>query len=247
MTGPAATAFVAGATGYTGRAVVAACRQRGWETVAHVRPGSSGLTRWQPVFEGAGAQVDTTPWELPAMCDTLAAWQPTLVFSLLGTTRRRARGEGLEAADAYRRVDLGLTALLAEAAVASGGQPRFVYLSSLGAGSPGGNDYLRARADAETVLRASGLPWTIARPSFVTGPDREESRPAERLAAAVTDRALALAGLLGARRLRDRYRSIDAAALAAALVTAAADPRCAGEVLEAAALQALALRARARS
>ena len=233
------TAFVAGASGYTGRAVVATCRGRGWPAVAHVRPGSAALARWRPVFEGAGAEVDTTEWEPGAMAATLSRLRPTVVFALLGTTRSRARGEGLAAADAYRRIDFGLTALLIDAILASGLSPRFVYLSSLGAGAPGHNDYLRARTDAEAKLRASGLPWTIARPSFVTGPDRGEPRPLERVGAAVADGMLGLAALLGAGRLRERYRSTDAATLAAALVAAAADPGCEGTVLESAALRAL--------
>jgi nucleoside-diphosphate-sugar epimerase len=233
------TTFVAGATGYTGQEVVAACRRRGWRTVAHVRPGSPGLERRRAAWEAAGVEVDATPWDPAAMTATLARVAPTVVFALLGTTRRRAESEGMAAVAAYRQIDFGLTALLVEAAAALRNAPRFVYLSSLGAGAAGGNAYLRARADAEAKLRESALPWTIARPSLITGPDRGESRPLERAAAAAADGALALAGLFGARRLRDSYRSIDAPALAAALVTAAADPRFAGRVLEAADLQAL--------
>ena len=232
-------AFVAGATGYTGREVVLACRRLGWRTVAHIRPGSAALARWQPRFAAAGAEVDTTPWELDAMTGTLARVRPSVVFALLGTTRQRARGEGLEARDAYRRVDYGLTALLVDAALASGSRPRFVYLSSVGAGSAGGNAYLQARADVEAKLRGSGLPWTIVRPSFITGPDREESRPLERVTARLADSALAVAATLGARSLRDRYRSTDAATLAAALAAAASDPACENVVLESAEARSL--------
>jgi hypothetical protein len=58
---------------------------------------------------------------------------------------------------------------------------------------------------------------------LVTGPDRRESRPLERLAAGTADAFLGLVGALGARKLRDRYRSIDAEGLARALVTLALD------------------------
>ena len=239
MAGAAHIAFVAGATGYTGRAVVAACCRRAWRTIAHARPDSPALGRWRAVFEGSGAEVDTTSWELPAMTAAFASLQPTLVFALVGTTRQRARGEGVGADAAYRRVDYGLTSLLIDAAMVSGVRPRFVYLSSLGAGSPGRNAYLRARADVEAKLRASDLPWTIARPSFITGPDREEARPLERTMAGIGNAALRLAGALGGRPLRERFRSIDAPALAAALTAAADDPLLAGAVLESAELQAL--------
>ena len=53
---------VAGATGLTGREVVAQLRQRGVPTVAHVRPDSPRLDEWRARFEALGATVDTTPW-----------------------------------------------------------------------------------------------------------------------------------------------------------------------------------------
>jgi hypothetical protein len=49
--------------------------------------------------------------------------------------------------------------------------------------------------------------------------------------AAVVDALLAVPGALGARALRDRWRSTSAGALAAALVRVAGDPRAAGRVL----------------
>ena len=235
-------AFVAGATGYTGRAVVEELRRRGVATVAHVRPGSSSLDEVQPRFEATGADIDLTPWEPDPMEATLRRVGPGVVFSLLGTTRKQARSEGLEAEEGYRRVDYGLTSLLIDAAVASGCRPRFVYLSAIGADpeSPdAGNAYVRARSRAEAKLGDSGLSYTVVRPSFVTGSDRRESRPLERIGAVTADALLAAAALLGGRGVRDRYASMDAATLARALVTAALDPACAGRTLDAAELRAV--------
>ena len=211
-------AFVAGATGYTGRAVVEALRARGVETAAHVRPGSSRLDEWRERFVGLGAAVDSSAWELEAMRETLARWQPTLVFSLLGTTARRARGEGMKPEEAYEKVDYGLSKLLLDACLGLVPLPRFVYLSSLGADGGLRNPYLEARAKLEADIRRSGLPYVIARPSFITGPDRDEDRPLEQLGARVGDALLGVAGALGARRLRDRYASTDSSGLAQALV-----------------------------
>ena len=59
----------------------------------------------------------------------------------------------------------------------------------------------------------------------------------ERVGAVVADASLGLLGALGARRLRDRLGSIDAAALAAGLWRAAQDPTCAGRVLDSADLR----------
>lgn len=224
------TAFVAGATGFTGRAVVAALRARGIETVAHVRPDSSGLDRWRATFEGLGARVDTTPWEAEAMAETLRSVRPAVVFSLLGTTRARAKSEGRAAEAAYEAVDYGLSVLLLRAAESCDPRPRFVYLSAIGADG-GRGAYMDARKRVEAALCESDVPWIIARPSFIIG-DRDETRPGERLGAGITDGAVALAGLLGARRLRARYRSTSNRDLAERLVALALEPGTAGRIYE---------------
>jgi nucleoside-diphosphate-sugar epimerase len=228
-------AFVAGATGYTGLEVVRALRERGVRTVAHLRPDSRALAEWKDRFEALGAEVDTTAWKERDMAATLAALLPTLVFALLGTTRARGRREG--AGSSYDTVDYGLTALLLRAADTLEQKPRFVYLSAAAVreGSPG--SYLHARWKVERDLEASALSYVVARPSFITGPDRQENRPGERIGAALADGALALAGLFGAQRLRDRYRSTTAAALADALVRLALDPPSDRAIVESEALR----------
>ncbi len=229
-------AFVIGATGYTGRAVVSALRQRGVETFAHVRPDSSRLDAYRDVFAGAGATVDTTPWEAPAFHARMQEVAPTLVFGLLGITASSAKREAAQTGQpraTYRSVDYALTVLAAEASAQLTPRPRFVYLSSLGADSPRGNAYLQARADTEAALRTLELPFTIVRPSFITGDDRDEDRPGERIGAAVADAGLGLLAALGAKRLRDRYRSRTNDELAASLVRVALDPSMANRVVEA--------------
>jgi uncharacterized protein YbjT (DUF2867 family) len=155
---------------------------------------------------------------------TLAEKKPDVVFALLGTTRKR----GAEAAKAgrnetYETIDYGLTALLIEAAKDAPSHPRVVYLSSAGVTATTSNAYLAVRHRAEELLRASGLSYAIARPSFITGPDRDESRPGERIGSVVADGALSVLGVFGATKLRDRYRSTTNVALANALVRLALD------------------------
>jgi uncharacterized protein YbjT (DUF2867 family) len=223
-------AFVAGATGYTGREVVRELVARGVRAVAHVRPDSSRVDEWRARFEAAGAAVDTTPWADASMTNTLSALQPTHVFSLLGTTRARRRASASRGkAESYESIDYGLTALLIRAAVASGSKPRFVYLSSIGVREHSTNPYLVARWRAESLLRASGLPYTIARPSFITGPGRDESRPLERAGAGVANVIAGLARVVGARRFAGSVQSLTGAELATGLVRYAFDP--AGENL----------------
>jgi nucleoside-diphosphate-sugar epimerase len=233
-------AFVAGATGYVGREVVRLLGLRarpGTRPVAHVRPDSPRLAEWRATFARLNAVADATPWDEEAMAAALAHLRPPAVFALLGTTRRRGRTTG----DSYASVDYGLTALLLRAARRAadrtGAPPRFVYLSSLGAGGRAGGAYLAARGRLEAELASSGLPWVVARPSLITGPDRAESRPAERAAAFAVDALAAPLRLLGAGRLADRYRSTTGAELAAALVRAASDPAAAGRVFEGDALR----------
>jgi nucleoside-diphosphate-sugar epimerase len=221
------TAFVAGATGYVGREVVRACREAGLRTVAHVRPDSRRLAAWSDRFTRLGAEVDTTPWAAEQMGATLRALKPTVVFALLGTTRARGRAASAEAKETYESVDYGLTSILLEAAASCGSDPRFVYLSTLLAGPRARGAYLEVRWRLEEQLRAGEMPYTIARPALVTGPDRDEIRRGEQLGAWFGDAALGLVGFVGARRLRDRFRSTTGAALAEALVRLALDPAAA--------------------
>lgn len=218
-------AFVAGATGYTGRAVVHELIANGVETVAHIRPDSPKLEEYRARFTAKGVQIDTTPWQLDVMTDRLAELRPTQVFLLLGTTKKRAR----EAKRAGRRadyaaVDVGLSILLIDAALRANIAPRVIYLSSLGVSPRARGAYLRARYEVERHLEQTPLSYLIARPSFISGPDRDESRPLERVAAVATDGMLSMAALLGARGLKHQYASMTSAELARALVKLGVGP-----------------------
>lgn len=231
-------AFVAGATGYTGRELVRVLRERGHEVSAHVRPDSPALARWQAEFGALGADVDTTAWEPAALAATLVCSQPTHVFALLGTTRHRMRAEGTER-NSYEAVDYGLTALLLGATRTAAPHARFIYLSAMGA-SEQGNAYMKVRGRLERDLRASGLSWIAARPAFVTGPDREERRVLERLASRAIDGVLRTLAMVGVRAPARRYASLSGSALARALASLAADAP--DGVQDAAALRAAAER-----
>lgn len=222
-------AFVAGATGYTGRAVVASLIANGAEAVAHVRPDSSALAQWRERFGSLGAEVDTTPWRESDMLATIVRLRPTHVFALLGTTRKRARhakASGAKSPEGYEAVDYGLTAMLLRAAVDSGVMPHFTYLSAIGASVKSRNEYVRVRGRVQAELVVSGLPYLIAQPSFITGDDRDEPRPLERYAAKVADAVLGAVARVGGGRIRDRYGSMTGTELADSLVRLAlAAPR----------------------
>ncbi len=225
-------AFVAGATGYVGRELVAALTERGARTFAHVRPQSPRLETWRERFAELRAEVDVTPWELEPLRAALTAKRPTHVFCTIGTTRKSARVEGIGDA-IYDKVDFGLTRLLLEACTTLEHPPRFVYVSSQGTSAKAPGAYLRARWRAEEAVRASGLPYTIARPPIVTGPGRDEPRPLERFGAAVMGVIAGIGGALGAHRFASRYRATDAAELSYGLVHAGFNYTTINRVLEA--------------
>ncbi|HEY3286317.1 MAG TPA: NAD(P)H-binding protein [Gemmatimonadaceae bacterium] len=218
------TAFIAGATGYTGRHVTERLAREGVRTVAHVRPDSPALGAWTSRFAAAGAAVDATPWT-DDLARTMARLRPDLVFALLGTTRARAardeRATGVAAG--YEAVDYGLSALLLRAVLAAGIRPRFAYLSSIGARESSRNPYLAVRGRFERELQESGLPYLIVRPSFISGSDRDERRVAERVASVAADALLRAVAGLGAHQLHDRWATLSGDALAAGMVRLALD------------------------
>jgi uncharacterized protein YbjT (DUF2867 family) len=86
----------------------------------------------------------------------------TTVLQLIGTMRKR-----FATGDTYETSDIGTTRQLVEAAKRAG-VDHFVLLSSVGAGRPMGA-YLKAKAEAERLVRESGIPWTVLRPPAFEG------------------------------------------------------------------------------
>jgi len=157
------------------------------------------------------------------MAQTLQTLAPTVVFAVLGTTRKRAAREQMAAREAYERIDFGLTAMLLTASERCGSSPRFVYVSAAGLSPTTSNPYMQVRVRVEALLAEGSLPFLVGRPSFIVG-DRDEARPAERWGARIADGALGVAGVLGAKRAAARYRSTTNETLGEALVTLALDP-----------------------
>ncbi len=209
------TAFVVGATGFVGREVVRQLCVRGGKPIAHVRPDSSQLATWRTRFEQLGAAVDASPWNAGALATSLRELRARELYILIGTTRAKAKSDQVSG-DIYQQIDRGLTEIAVDAAKQVGGI-RLVYLSSVGADAKASSAYLKARGQAEEAVRASGLPWAIARPSLIVG-DRDESRVGEAVAAGIGDTVLAVAGLFGGNKLRAKYRSTSPDVLASALI-----------------------------
>lgn len=222
------TALVFGATGYTGNAVVKHWAAVG-DVVAHVRPNSKHLATHLDAFSRCGARVEQVPWQDDAIADLVARTAPSAVFSLLGTTRARAKTEleTSDRADPYAAVDERLTLMVLHAVAKHAPTALFVYLSALGVSERSQNRYLLARHHVEQELAASGLRYIVARPALVTGSDRAEFRMGERVIAVATDGildALAFTGVRGLANLRNKFASLTGDELARALVSLAQNP-----------------------
>jgi len=216
--------LVVGATGYVGRDVVSAAMAAGHAVIAHVRPASASGDRASAEFAARGVRVIRTPWTGEAWRHALEVEAPERIFLLLGTFAGRARTARSGGGDASQAtVDLGLTILVLHAAQVGAPEAGVVYLSALGA-SPTGNEYLKVRATVEAALARGSNPFTLVRPSFITGPDRVESRPGERVGAILADAAGSMLRLVGRRGLAARLGSITGGDLAAILVGLAAAP-----------------------
>ena len=210
------TTFVLGATGFVGREVVRQLCVRGAKVYAHVRPDSKKLAEWKQTFGELGAELDATPWDAAALAARWRDVKPAQIYVCIGTTRSKAKSDAVQG-NIYEAVDYGLTKLAVDAARGSETTPRIVYLSSVGADPNARSEYLKWRGKAEEAVKSSGLPYAIARPSIITG-DRDETRIGEKTAGIVGDGLLAVVGVLGGKKLRDRYRSTTPDVLASALI-----------------------------
>ncbi len=222
-------AFVAGATGYTGQALVASLLSRDFRVLAHIRPDSSRREYWEGYFQDLGAIPVDFAWDREALVEGFRREKPNYIYALVGTTRARAKeiarkgGEGSQ--ESYLKIDYGLTALLIDAAKERPSLSRFVYLSAMGASAGARGAYMEARWLAEEALRNSGLPYTIARPAFISGSDRDEARTLERFGALTTDFILGMGAKMGLGSWSEGYRSITATSLADSLAELGLDER----------------------
>ena len=159
--------FVAGSTGAVGRTLLPLADARGVALVPHVRPkrAASGPVDPRAAVLDLGDQV--------ALVEALS--RCTTVLQLIGTMRKR-----FATGDTYETSDVGTTAHLVTAARRAG-VDHFVLLSSIGAGRPRGA-YLQAKARAEALVRESGLPFSIFRPSMFVGAGHKGIPGAEGLA-----------------------------------------------------------------
>ncbi len=146
-----------GGTGFVGRRLAAQLVDRGHDVTALARsPDATALT--DGVRTVAGDVTD--PDSLAPAFDGQDA-----VVNLVALSPLFEPDGGSEM---HERVHLGGTEN-AVAAAECHGVDRFVQLSALGTDPDGATHYIRAKGNAEAVVRDSALDWTIVRPSVVFG------------------------------------------------------------------------------
>ena len=147
--------FIAGATGATGTVFVPLA-EKSHELVLHVRPQSKDKT---PLGADPRARVIELS-DAPALDAAVKGCDA--IVSFVGTMKKR-----FAAGDTYESSDIGSTEQLVRAAKAAG-VPRFLLLSSYGAGGMGA--YLKMKERCEDIVKQSGLAFCIYRPSALVSP-----------------------------------------------------------------------------
>ncbi|GIX38943.1 MAG: NAD-dependent dehydratase [Silanimonas sp.] len=149
---------VLGGTGFVGRALLARLAAEGHALTVLSRNPHAHLDRLLP----PGTQVACGDVYDPEFLKTRFQGQDVVV-NLVGILNERGdNGRG------FQRAHVGLTKLVV-AACQLAGVRRLLQMSSLNAGR-GESFYLKSRGEAEAVVKASGLDWTIFQPSVIFGP-----------------------------------------------------------------------------
>lgn len=148
--------FVTGGTGFIGSHFLRILKEAGRDAKCLVRsPAKGGICTSKGFATATGNIIerDSIKGDLNGV-DT--------VVHLVGIIEERGR-------QTFHKVHFqGTVNLVEEASLA--GVKRFVYVSVLGADPDSRFAYYRTKAQAEETVKASGIPYTIFRPSLVIGP-----------------------------------------------------------------------------
>jgi uncharacterized protein YbjT (DUF2867 family) len=149
--------YVTGGTGYVGTSVCRAIQAKGLMVTAVSRTKSR-----RPVIE-TGGRIEFRTGDVSdlASLERVIKNDAGAVVHLVGIIFP-AKGQTFE------KVHVEGTRNAIEAAKKAGAK-RFLHMSALGARVDGRTPYQRTKGQAEELVRASGLDWTIFRPSIIFG------------------------------------------------------------------------------
>lgn len=152
---------ITGANGFVGRHLLATLASRGvGEVVALARNGASleALPFWRPAWRAVS-------------CDLTRDVVPTVEIARGATVLHLAAGTGKLASSTMRAVNVEGTRRVLQAARAAHAA-HVVYVSSIAAGFRDRRwyPYAESKREAERLMSAGGVPFSIVRPTIVFGP-----------------------------------------------------------------------------
>ena len=153
--------LVTGGTGFVGSAIVVELQKQGQSVAVLGRDAARIQRAFGDSVEARNGDV-TRPETLPAAMAGADTVISTVQFpsSPVEVPRRGWTFEQVDYQGTVNQVD----------AAKAAGVKRFVYVSAVGADLDGPKHWFRYKAMAEEHLKASGLEWSIVRPSWIYGP-----------------------------------------------------------------------------
>jgi uncharacterized protein YbjT (DUF2867 family) len=149
--------LVVGGTGFVGTNLCSELAERGHDVTALARsPGDADLPADVETVAGDVTDYDSI--------ESAFAGQDAVVYLVALSPLFKPKGGD----EMHDRIHLGGTENTVRAAEEHG-VDRLLHMSALGADPEGTTAYIRAKGEAETVVRESALDWTIFRPSVVFG------------------------------------------------------------------------------
>ena len=147
---------VLGGTGFVGRYVVARLVAAGWRVIVPTRRREAAR---HLILLPTVEVVEEDIHEPQALARLVA--DASAVVNLVGILNENGR-------DTFERVHVDLVRKTI-AACREAGVARLLHMSALGASTDAPSRYLRSKAGAEAMVTASGLRWTVFRPSVIFG------------------------------------------------------------------------------
>jgi NADH dehydrogenase len=147
--------LVTGGTGFVGTHMVNALLRRGHAVTVLARDPRKTVNRYnRPVAAIPGNVLDRESIERAASGQDVVVHLVGIIVEKGEQTFDRVHREGVENV---------------VAAAKAAGVRRYLHMSAMGSGEDAPSEYSRTKAAGEKAVRASGLDWTIFRPSIVFG------------------------------------------------------------------------------